>query len=46
MSNPVETETITHTVAKGDYLGKIASTYKVSVAEIKRENSLKSDTLN
>ncbi|CAM3196741.1 LysM peptidoglycan-binding domain-containing protein [Vibrio diazotrophicus] len=43
--NPVETETITHTVAKGDYLGKIASTYKVSVAEIKRENSLKSDTL-
>lgn len=45
VSNPVETETITHTVAKGDYLGKIASTYKVSVAEIKRENSLKSDTL-
>ena len=45
VSNPVETETITHTVEKGDYLGKIASTYKVSVAEIKRENSLKSDTL-
>ncbi|MFV0447093.1 MAG: N-acetylmuramoyl-L-alanine amidase [Vibrio sp.] len=45
VSNPVETETITHSVEKGDYLGKIASTYKVSVAEIKRENSLKSDTL-
>ncbi len=45
VSNPVETETITHTVDKGDYLGKLASTYKVSVAAIKRENNLKSDTL-
>ncbi len=45
VTNPIETETITHTVSKGDFLGKIASTYKVSVAEIKRENNLKSDTL-
>ncbi len=45
VSNPVETETITHTVEKGDYLGKLASTYKVSVAAIKRENNLRSDTL-
>jgi len=45
VSNPVETETVTHTVGKGDYLGKIANTYKVSVAAIKQENSLKSDTL-
>ncbi|WP_165312438.1 N-acetylmuramoyl-L-alanine amidase [Vibrio ziniensis] len=45
VTNPVETETITHTVVRGDYLGKIAGTYKVSAAEIKRENNLKSDTL-
>ncbi len=45
VSNPVETETITHTVEKGDYLGKLASTYKVSVTAIKRENNLRSDTL-
>ncbi|WP_428794797.1 LysM peptidoglycan-binding domain-containing protein [Vibrio nomapromontoriensis] len=43
--NTVETKVITHTVAKGEYLGKIASKYKVSVADIKRENNLKSDTL-
>ncbi len=45
ISNPVETKTVTHTVRRGDYLGKIASQYKVSVAHIKRENKLKSDTL-
>ncbi|EKO3487545.1 N-acetylmuramoyl-L-alanine amidase [Vibrio fluvialis] len=45
VSNPVETETVTHVVKSGDYLGKIASTYKVSVETIKRENNLKSDTL-
>ncbi|EKO3470652.1 N-acetylmuramoyl-L-alanine amidase [Vibrio fluvialis] len=45
VSNPVETETITHVVKSGDYLGKIASTYKVPVETIKRENNLKSDTL-
>lgn len=32
-------------VQSGEYLGLIASRYKVSVANIKRENKLKSDTL-
>ncbi len=41
----VETETITHTVQSGEFLGKIASHYKVNVADIRRENNLKSDTL-
>ncbi|MFG0605572.1 N-acetylmuramoyl-L-alanine amidase [Vibrio mimicus] len=45
VSNPVETETITHVVKSGDFLGKLSSTYKVSVASIKKENNLKSDTL-
>lgn len=45
IKNPVETETITHVVQRGEYLGKIASKYKVSVASIKRENNLRSDTL-
>ncbi|MCG7491832.1 N-acetylmuramoyl-L-alanine amidase [Vibrio sp. Of14-4] len=45
LTNPVETKTITHKVAKGEYLGKIASRYKVSVTDIKRENNLNSDTL-
>lgn len=45
IKNPVETKTLTHVVQKGEYLGKIASKYKVSVAAIKRENALKSDTL-
>ncbi|MFW7526579.1 N-acetylmuramoyl-L-alanine amidase [Vibrio ostreicida] len=45
MSNPVETKTVTHTVRRGEYLGKIASRYKVSVSDIKRENKLSSDTL-
>lgn len=45
IKNPVETKTLTHVVQRGEYLGKIASKYKVSVAAIKRENSLKSDTL-
>ncbi|WP_299694434.1 N-acetylmuramoyl-L-alanine amidase [uncultured Vibrio sp.] len=44
-SRSVQTKTITHTVKSGEYLGKIASRYKVSVADIKRENSLKSETL-
>ncbi|MFA0088797.1 MULTISPECIES: LysM peptidoglycan-binding domain-containing protein [unclassified Vibrio] len=43
--NTVETRIVTHTVVKGDYLGKIANKYKVSVADIKRENNLRSDTL-
>lgn len=45
ISNPVETRRITHVVQSGEYLGLIASRYKVSVANIKRENKLKSDTL-
>lgn len=45
VNNPVETETITHTVKSGEFLGKLATTYKVSVDAIRRENNLKSDTL-
>ncbi|MDR9830751.1 N-acetylmuramoyl-L-alanine amidase [Vibrio sp. FNV 38] len=41
----VETKTIVHTVKKGEYLGKVAQQHKVSVAAIKRDNNLKSDTL-
>ncbi|HCG7383143.1 TPA: N-acetylmuramoyl-L-alanine amidase [Vibrio parahaemolyticus] len=41
----VETETITHTVKSGEFLGKIASHYKVKLSDIRRENNLKSDTL-
>ncbi len=44
-SKTARTETITHTVKRGDYLGKIASTYNVSVSTIKHENNLRSDTL-
>ncbi|ORT50737.1 N-acetylmuramoyl-L-alanine amidase [Vibrio sp. qd031] len=42
---PVETETLTHVVKSGEYLGSIAQKYKVSVAAIKRENNLRSDTV-
>ncbi|KJY81601.1 N-acetylmuramoyl-L-alanine amidase [Vibrio galatheae] len=45
IKNPVETKTVTHVVQRGEYLGKIAERYKVSVQTIKRENELKSDTL-
>ncbi|WP_102385609.1 N-acetylmuramoyl-L-alanine amidase [Vibrio cyclitrophicus] len=44
-SSAVKTKTITHTIKSGEYLGKIASRYKVLVADIKRENRLKSETL-
>ncbi|OEF94030.1 N-acetylmuramoyl-L-alanine amidase [Vibrio splendidus] len=44
-SSAAKTKTITHTVKSGEYLGKIASRYKVSVADIKRENRLKSETV-
>ncbi|PTP83544.1 N-acetylmuramoyl-L-alanine amidase [Vibrio splendidus] len=44
-SSTVKTKTITHTVKSGEYLGKIASRYKVRVADIKRENRLKSETV-
>ncbi|NOI73418.1 N-acetylmuramoyl-L-alanine amidase [Vibrio owensii] len=43
--NTVETETITHRVKSGEFLGKIASHYKVKIADIRRENNLKSDTV-
>ncbi|MGI9950049.1 N-acetylmuramoyl-L-alanine amidase [Vibrio hyugaensis] len=43
--NTVETETITHTVKSDEFLGKIASHYKVKIADIRRENNLKSDTV-
>ncbi|WP_161157149.1 N-acetylmuramoyl-L-alanine amidase [Vibrio eleionomae] len=46
VENPVETETIIHTVSRGEYLGRIAQKYKVSVADIKRENQLRSNSLN
>ena len=45
IKNPVETKTLSHVVQRGEYLGKIAEKYKVSVAAIKKENKLKSDTL-
>lgn len=45
IKNPVETETITHKVAKGEYLGLIANKYKVPVSSIKQENHLSSNTL-
>ncbi|MFA0662124.1 N-acetylmuramoyl-L-alanine amidase [Vibrio splendidus] len=44
-SSAVKTKTITHTVKSGEYLGNIASRYKVRVADIKRENRLKSETV-
>ncbi|MGC9461983.1 LysM peptidoglycan-binding domain-containing protein, partial [Vibrio genomosp. F10] len=44
-ADTVETKVVTHTVRSGDYLGKIASRYKVTIGAIKRENNLKSDTL-
>ncbi|MCY9866534.1 N-acetylmuramoyl-L-alanine amidase [Vibrio coralliirubri] len=44
-SSAIKTKTITHTVKSGEYLGKIASRYKVSVADIKRENRLTSETV-
>ncbi|PMG46247.1 N-acetylmuramoyl-L-alanine amidase [Vibrio lentus] len=44
-SSAVKTKTITHTVKSGEYLGKIASRYKVRVTDIKRENRLKSETV-
>nr|WP_238930494.1 N-acetylmuramoyl-L-alanine amidase [Vibrio sp. S9_S30] len=40
-----KTQVITHVVKPGEYLGKIASKYNVSVASIKQQNKLKSNTL-
>lgn len=38
--------TINYKVKRGDYLGKIAEKYKVSIEQIKRLNNLKSNTLS
>ena len=36
---------VTHVVKNGDYLGKIAQQYSVSVNSIKQQNNLRSNTL-
>jgi len=41
----VETKVISHVVKSGEYLGKIATKYKVTVASIKAQNKLKRETL-
>lgn len=44
--NPVQVKKeITHTVKPGDYLGRIATQYDVSVDSIKRQNGLRSSVL-
>jgi N-acetylmuramoyl-L-alanine amidase len=43
--NSVETESILHVVKSGEYLGAIASKYKVPVSDIKRENQLTSNVV-
>lgn len=43
--NTGETQVITHVVKSGEYLGKIADRYKVTIASIKLENNLKSNNL-
>ncbi|WP_050790433.1 LysM peptidoglycan-binding domain-containing protein [Vibrio caribbeanicus] len=42
---PKLSKTVTHIVQRGDYLGKIAKRYQVSVAAIKKQNRLRTDTL-
>ncbi|SON50782.1 N-acetylmuramoyl-L-alanine amidase [Vibrio tapetis] len=44
-NSTVSTQVITHTVKSGEYLGKIASKYKVSVSSIQKQNNLKTSTL-
>ncbi|OOF06642.1 N-acetylmuramoyl-L-alanine amidase [Salinivibrio sp. MA607] len=39
------TQTLTHTVSRGEFLGKIAEQYQVSLSTLRRANNLKSDTL-
>jgi hypothetical protein len=34
-----------HTIVAGDYLGKIAAKYKVSIASIKKANNMTTDTV-
>lgn len=43
---PVTASTVTHTVVKGDTLWGISVQYKVTVADIKNLNNLKSDVIN
>ncbi|MBC1472771.1 1,4-beta-N-acetylmuramoylhydrolase [Listeria seeligeri] len=44
-SSSSSSSSVTYTVVKGDTLSKIASKYKVSVANLKSWNNLKSDTI-
>ncbi|OOF00585.1 N-acetylmuramoyl-L-alanine amidase [Salinivibrio sp. MA351] len=39
------TQTLTHTVSRGEFLGKIAEQYQVSLSTLRQANNLKSDTL-
>jgi N-acetylmuramoyl-L-alanine amidase len=41
-----KTQVITHVVKSGEFLGMLSSKYGVSVADIKRQNGLKSSVLN
>ncbi len=45
-ANSLSERTITHVVSRGDTLGAIAGKYGVSVSQLKRENSLRSDTIS
>lgn len=44
-TNSVQTDTVTHVVRPGEYLGAIAAKYKVPLNDIKKENNLKSNML-
>lgn len=39
------TQTLNHTVSRGEFLGKIAEQYQVSLSTLRQANNLKSDTL-
>ena len=45
VSRSTSTQVVTHVVKTGDYLGKIAEQYSVSVSSIKQQNNLRSNTL-
>ncbi|MEZ8742609.1 N-acetylmuramoyl-L-alanine amidase [Photobacterium swingsii] len=42
---PAKAKIVTHTVQRGEFLGKIAEKYSVTVASIRSENKLRSDSL-
>lgn len=46
VSNPIPAPARKYTVRRGDFLGKIASQFDVSVDTLREENHLKSDRLN